>query len=91
MYIGIAGLLLAVIGLADIKVTCGNGFSSNLSQAAQTDGHDVVAQRGTALLVRRAWAIPAVAIGWLLVTAFLAIWVHQDQSRDESKKEAVSA
>lgn len=105
MYIGIAGLLLAVIGLAallfpiyldqydvyGIKVTCGNGFSSNLSQAARTDGHDVVAQCGTALLVRRAWAIPAVAIGWLLVTAFLAIWVHQDQSRDQSKKEAVSA
>jgi hypothetical protein len=101
MYIGIAGLLLAAIGLAalvypiyldqydvyGIKVSCGNGFRSDLSQAGQTDRHDLVTQCDTALLVRRAWAIPAVAVGWLLVSGFLAVWVHSDQS----KKEAASA
>jgi hypothetical protein len=99
MYIGIAGLLLAVIGLAApvypicldqydayrIKVSCGNGLSSDLSQPAQTDRHDLVTQCHTALLVRRAWAIPAVAIGWLLVTGFLADWVHNEQSKKTSR------
>ncbi len=101
MYIGIAGLLLAVIGLAallypinldqydvyGIKVSCGNGFKSDLSQAVQTNGHVLLTRCDTALLIRRARAFPAVAIGWLLVTGFLAAWVHNDQS----KKEAVSA
>jgi hypothetical protein len=101
MYIGIVGLLLAVIGLAallypiyldqydayGIKVSCGYALRSDLGQAAQSDRHDLVAQCGTALLVRRAWAIPAVAIGWLLVTEFLTAWVRTGQS----KREAASA
>jgi hypothetical protein len=101
MYIGIAGPLLAVIGLAallypiyldqydvyGIKVGCGNALLSDLSQAAQGEHHDLVTQCDTALLVRRAWAIPAIGIGWLLVTGFLVRWVHNDQS----KKEAASA
>ena len=92
----IAGLLPAVIGLAalvypiyldqyDAEVSCGNGLSSDLSQPAQTDRHDLVTQCHTALLVRRAWAIPAVAIGWLLVTGFLAVWVHNEQSKKTSR------
>jgi hypothetical protein len=101
MYIGIAGLLLAAIGLAallypiyldqydvyGIRVGCGNGLRSDLSQAAQGEHHDLVTQCDTALLVRRAWAIPAIAIGWLLVTGFLLRWVHSSQS----EKEAASA
>jgi hypothetical protein len=100
MYVGIVGVLLAAFGLAallypihldfydvyGIKVSCGNGFNSNLSQAGQTDGHDVAAQCGSALLVRRAWAISAVALGWLLITGFLATWVHNDaKAKDHSK------
>ena len=50
--------------LYGVKVACGNGFSSNLNQAAQAN---LVTNCDTALLVRRAWAIPAVAFGWLLV------------------------
>ncbi len=98
MSIGIAGLLLAVIGLAallypiyldqydvyGIKITCGNCLRSNLGQAAQADGHDTARQCGTALLVRRAWAISAVAIGWLLIADFLAIWVHSDKPAAKS-------
>ena len=101
MYMGIAGLLMAVIGLAallypiyldqydvyGIKVSCGNALRSDFSQAAQGDHHDLVTQCDTALLVRRAWAIPATAIGWLLVTGFLVGWVHGSQS----EKEAASA
>ncbi|BBX74673.1 hypothetical protein H7H78_18975 [Mycobacterium shinjukuense] len=30
----------------------------------------------------RAWAIPAVAVGWLLVTGFLVVWVHNGHSQD---------
>jgi hypothetical protein len=101
VYIGIAGVLLAVIGLAamlypihldhydmyGIRVSCGNGFNSDLSQAADNSGHDVVAQCGSALLVRRAWAIPAVAIGWLLVTGFLVMWVHNEQRQKDEAAE----
>jgi len=97
MFLGIAGLALAVIGLLalwfpvyldqydsyGIKVTCGNGFGSNLTQAVQANGGDLVTQCGSALLVRRAWAIPAVASGWLLVTGFLVAWVHRE-SKDEA-------
>jgi hypothetical protein len=96
-FLGVAGLALAIIGLMalwfpvylnqydayGVKVSCGNGFSSNLNQAAQAN---LVTNCDTALLVRRAWAIPAVAIGWLLVTGFLLAWVHR-----EPKEEASSA
>lgn len=75
MFIGITGLLLAVIGLMalwfpvyldqydayGIKVTCGSGWRSNLTQALYADGNDntqaLVTRCDTALLVRRAWAI----------------------------------
>jgi hypothetical protein len=94
MYIGIAGVLLALIGLGalwfpvylsqfddyGIKVNCGNGFSASLTQAAGSSGGNLVGQCDTALLVRRAWAIPAVVIGWLLLTEFLVIWVRRGRS-----------
>jgi hypothetical protein len=100
MYIGIAGVLLAAFGLGamlypvhlnaydmyGIKVSCGNAFHSNLSQAAETHGHDFVTQCGNAVLLRRIWAIPTVAIGWLLVTGFLVMWVHNDtQAREDAE------
>lgn len=96
MYIGIAGVLLGLFGLTamfypvhldaydmyGIKVNCGNGFNANLSLAA-SEGHDFVTQCGNAVLVRRVWAIPTVAIGWLLVTGFLVKWVHNEQQARE--------
>lgn len=102
MFIGITGLLLAVIGLMalwfpvyldqydayGIKVTCGSGWRSNLTQVLYADGNDntqaLVTRCDTALLVRRAWAIPSVALGWLLVTGFLVMWVHNDQHQGQS-------
>jgi hypothetical protein len=95
MIIGAAGLALALIGLMalwfpvylgqydlyGVQVACGNGFSSNLNQAAQAN---LVTKCDTALLVRRAWAIPAVAFGWLLVAGFLLAWVHAAQPEKET-------
>jgi hypothetical protein len=92
---GAAGLALALFGLMalwfpvyldqydlyGVKVACGNGFSSNLNQAAQAN---LVTNCDTALLVRRAWAIPSVAFGWLLVMGFLLAWVHAAQPEEET-------
>jgi hypothetical protein len=101
---GVAGLALAVVGLMalwfpvylhqydlyGVKVSCGNGFSSNLNQAAQAN---LVTKCDSALLVRRAWAIPAVAFGWFLVAGFLLAWVHgaQPEEPKEPEEEASSA
>lgn len=88
MILGVAGLVLAVIGLAALwfpvgldqhdvygfPIECGNGFSSQLPQLS--DG-DAVAECQSALLMRRVWAIPSVGIGWLLVTVFLAAWARE--------------
>lgn len=90
LFAGIVGVALLVIGLMalwfpvylgqydqfGVQITCGRGFSSNLSQAAEADGENLVAQCGTALLARRFWAIPAAAAGWLLLTGYLVAWVH---------------
>jgi hypothetical protein len=92
---GVAGLALALIGLMalwlpvyldqydlyGVKVACGNGFSANLNQAAQAK---LVTRCDTALLVRRAWAIPTVAFGWLLGMGFLLAWVHAGQPDRET-------
>jgi hypothetical protein len=84
MYIGLAALLYPIYldqyDIYGIEVSCGNALRSDLSQAARADRHGLATLCGTALLVRRAWAIPAVAIGWLLVTEFLTVWVRIPQS-----------
>jgi hypothetical protein len=77
-YIGVLSVVLIVVGLLALKfpvfidafdqfgwqIKCGTGFSSDLTQAAAaTGGGDYVYQCGTALMLRRIWAIPMVAIG----------------------------
>lgn len=95
LYLGIAGLLVGLIGLAalwfpvyldaydayGIKINCGNGIGSHLALAHHDD--TLSPQCNSALLVRRAWAIPAVAVGWLLVTWFVMAWVHVTNESDE--------
>jgi hypothetical protein len=95
MYLGAAGLPLAVVGLAALwfpidlnqhdaygfPIECGNGFSSNLTQVVQTNGGDVVTKCQSALLTRRVWAIPFIAIGWLLLTAFVIAWTRAAPSK----------
>jgi len=70
---GIVGAALVVIGLLGLwfpvylgqydqygmQIACGRGFSANLSQAAEAHGDGLVAQCGTALLLRRIWAVPS--------------------------------
>ncbi len=89
MLVGVVGLALALIGLAALwlpieldqhdaygfPIPCGNGFSSNLT-VAQSDGAGMASQCESALLTRRAWAIPSAAIGWLLIIAFLIAWAR---------------
>lgn len=88
MLLGVAGLVLALIGLAALwfpvaldqhdaygfPIECGNGFTAKVPQL---DGGEVVDKCESALLMRRVWAIPAVAVGWLLVTVFLIAWVRE--------------
>jgi hypothetical protein len=100
LFLGIVGALLVVVGLLalwfpvylsqydhyGVQIACGRGFSSNLSQAADAGGDSLVAQCGTALLLRRLWAIPAVVIGWLTLTGIVAIWAHTKPSEEESSR-----
>ncbi|MGB7869757.1 MAG: hypothetical protein WBM01_16020 [Mycobacterium sp.] len=94
-----AGALLVVVGLLALRwpiylnhydqfgmqITCGRGFSSNLAQAADADGGGLVTQCGTALLIRRAWAIAITVVGWLLLTGLLATWVHNSRQADDNR------
>ena len=83
-YTGIAcGLLLAVGLIAmnfpvfldaydqwGFQIKCGTGYASDLSQAAAAaDQHDYVDKCETALLVRRMWTIPLIAVSGLVVLA----------------------
>ena len=52
------------------QIKCGTGYASDLSQAAATVGqHNFVDKCETALLLRRMWTIPLVAISGLGVLA----------------------
>ncbi|HWF70402.1 MAG TPA: hypothetical protein VG187_12680 [Mycobacterium sp.] len=100
LFLGIAGALLVVIGLLALwfpvylsqydqygmQIACGRGFSANLSQAADANGDGLVAQCGTALLLRRIWAIPVLVLGWLILTGLIASWVRTKPSAEESSR-----
>jgi hypothetical protein len=50
------------------QIKCGTGFASDLSQAAAAAGqHNYVDQCETALILRRLWAIPLVAVGSIVL------------------------
>jgi hypothetical protein len=83
-YTGIVCGVLVVVGLIALnfpvfldafdqwgfQINCGTGYASDLSQAAATVGqHNFVDQCETALLLRRMWTIPLVAISGLVVLA----------------------
>lgn len=102
IYIGIAGLLLGFIGLAalwfpvylnqydayGIKISCGNGIGFQLAQISH-DANAPTSGCGSALLIRRAWAIPTVALGWLLVTWVAITWIHGGQQTDDEPEHLV--
>lgn len=66
-----------------MQISCGTGFSGGLSPVADGGGAGLAAKCGTALLIRRIWAIPTAVIGWALLTAILAIWVHTKPDAEE--------
>jgi hypothetical protein len=83
-YIGILSVVLIGVGLVALnfpvfidaydqwgwQIKCGTGYSSDLTQAAEASGGNYVDQCGTALMLRRVWAIPMVVIGLI---AFLGV------------------
>jgi hypothetical protein len=83
-YTGIVCGVLVVVGLIALnfpvfldafdqwgfQIKCGTGYASDLSQAAATVGQqNFVDKCETALLLRRMWTIPLVAISGLVVLA----------------------
>jgi hypothetical protein len=55
------------------QIECGTGYATDLTQAAAAVGqHNFVDQCETALLMRRMWAIPLVAICALVLVAVTA-------------------
>ncbi|WP_235215803.1 hypothetical protein [Mycobacterium kyorinense] len=100
-FAGVVAVLLITVGLLalwwpvyldqfdhyGIQITCGRGFSANLTQAADAGGDDIAGKCSTALLIRRAWAIPTAVVGWVIITVVLAIWVHTPPgSHEESTR-----
>jgi hypothetical protein len=67
-----------------MQVECGTGYFSNMTQAsvANTSGHAVnyVDECNSALAIRRAWSIPMVAIG-LLIIAGLTVELYRHAER----------
>ncbi len=87
-YLGVLGIVVIGVGLLALnfpvfidaydqfgfQIKCGTGFGSDLSQAAAaTGGDNYVGQCGRALIVRRLWAIPMVAIGSILVAGVILV------------------
>lgn len=94
-YLGVLGAAMIGVGLLALnfpvfinafdqfgfQIKCGTGYLSNLSQASEAGG-DHVAQCQTALLTRRLWAIPVVAVGSIVlaVVVFVAATVWGRES-----------
>nr|WP_041313017.1 hypothetical protein [Mycobacterium sp. JS623] len=56
------------------QIKCGTGYLTDLSQAASAAGTDnYVDHCETALLIRRLWTIPLVAIGSIVLVAVVAV------------------
>ena len=86
-YIGILSVVLIVVGLVALnfpvfidtydqwgwQIKCGTGYGSDLTQAAEAIGGNYVDQCGTALMLRRIWAIPMVVIGAILFMGVLLV------------------
>jgi hypothetical protein len=86
-YTGIACAVVVGIGLLALnfpvfldafdhwgfQIKCGTGYAADLTQAAAAGGdQNFVDQCETALLMRRLWTVPLVAIGGLVLVVVLA-------------------
>ncbi|WP_197089824.1 hypothetical protein [Mycobacterium nebraskense] len=78
------------------QVKCGNGFTTDLAQASSADrkkddhgaatglagtGTNFVDQCDSALMIRRAWAIPATALGGLTLVGLAGIALAHDRRK----------
>ena len=84
VYIGIAGAVMLGIGLYllslpvylddfdqfGMQIPCGSGYSTHLVQA-NAAGAEYADKCGSAVLTRRLWTIPIVAVGALALIAVL--------------------
>jgi hypothetical protein len=85
-YVGVLGVAMIVVGLLALnfpvfinafdqfgfQIKCGTGYFSNLTQAAEAGG-DHAEQCESALLVRRLWAIPLVAVGSIVLAVVVFV------------------
>lgn len=85
-YLGVLGVVLIAVGLLALnfpvylgaydqfgfQIKCGTGYVANLSQAAEAGG-DHAAQCETALLTRRLWTIPLIALGSIMVAVVIFV------------------
>ena len=86
-YLGVLSIIMIAVGLLALnfpvfidaydqfgfQIKCGTGFFANLTQAAEASGGDHVGQCETALMLRRLWAIPLIAIGALLLSIIVFV------------------
>jgi hypothetical protein len=55
------------------QIKCGTGYFANMTQASEATGGDYVGQCETALMLRRLWTIPLVAIGSILLAVIVFV------------------
>jgi uncharacterized membrane protein len=94
-YLGVLGAAMIGVGLLALnfpvfinafdqfgfQIKCGTGYFSNMAQASEAGG-DYVGQCGRALLMRRLWTIPLVAVGSIVlaIVVFVAATVWGRES-----------
>jgi hypothetical protein len=86
-YIGVVAVVMIAVGLLALnfsvfidaydqwgwQIRCGTGFGSDLEQASAATGGDYVDQCGTALVLRRLWAIPMVVVGSIVLAGVMLV------------------
>lgn len=87
MVAGLSSLWLPVyLGQYDrwgMQISCGRGFSPSVPPPAEAYGADYAGQCGSALLLRRLWAIPAAVVGFVIMMLTAAIWVRRAPDNPE--------
>lgn len=77
------------------QVNCGSGFATDVTQASSADGQghgaNYVDQCDNALLIRRAWAIPAAAIGGITLVGLAAAVLAHDRRNTADEQSSARA
>jgi hypothetical protein len=99
--LAVAGLVLIGAGLLALwspvylnqydqwgmQISCGRGVNASLEQTPDPHGAGLSSQCGTAMLIRRIWAIPTAIAGWVLLAMVVAIWArHTPDVAEESTR-----